>query len=311
MPMPKSSTPVTLVGATGLTGSRILAAILSSTHPFDLTVLARRPLPSSFLPTTGSLSLNASSSSDPSPRVSSDPTSSSSHHPNTRTGYGNPLTRLTTRIYMNLFDAAAVPQLPAQSQDRAPAERTGAGHGGKGTGEADNAIARPGGVYVSCLASNVATGGTKAEREKTDLVLNEALAKQAKRDGAETMILVTAAGANPNSYFFFSRIKGQLEESIRIMGFKHVIILRPGAILGERTKYSFAELPLQRTLRGIRSLGINTSSLCVDAEDIGACIAYLSVNPPEAEHTILWNSDTISYAEKYRQTMSSSQPSFT
>lgn len=38
-------TPVTLVGATGLTGSSTFQALLNSTHPFNLTTLTRRSLP--------------------------------------------------------------------------------------------------------------------------------------------------------------------------------------------------------------------------------------------------------------------------
>lgn len=40
-----SQTPVTLVGATGLTGSSTLSSLLSSTHPFAITTLTRRALP--------------------------------------------------------------------------------------------------------------------------------------------------------------------------------------------------------------------------------------------------------------------------
>ena len=37
-------TPVTLVGATGLTGSATLTALLASHHPFDITTLARKAI---------------------------------------------------------------------------------------------------------------------------------------------------------------------------------------------------------------------------------------------------------------------------
>ncbi|WVN87034.1 uncharacterized protein L203_102210 [Cryptococcus depauperatus CBS 7841] len=40
-----NATAVTLVGATGLTGSHTLSSLLSSSHPFNVTVLTRRSLP--------------------------------------------------------------------------------------------------------------------------------------------------------------------------------------------------------------------------------------------------------------------------
>ena len=38
-------TPVTLVGATGLTGSATLSALLSSTHPFTIRTIGRKAIP--------------------------------------------------------------------------------------------------------------------------------------------------------------------------------------------------------------------------------------------------------------------------
>ncbi|WVQ79501.1 hypothetical protein IAT38_001600 [Cryptococcus sp. DSM 104549] len=43
-------TPVTLVGATGLTGSHSLLAFLASPSPFSITTITRRPLPSTLTP---------------------------------------------------------------------------------------------------------------------------------------------------------------------------------------------------------------------------------------------------------------------
>jgi len=43
-------TPVTLAGATGLTGSSIVHSLLLSTHPFSITTLTRRPLSPSTKP---------------------------------------------------------------------------------------------------------------------------------------------------------------------------------------------------------------------------------------------------------------------
>ncbi|WVF68888.1 hypothetical protein IAT40_003661 [Kwoniella sp. CBS 6097] len=231
-------TPVTLVGATGLTGSRSLSSILSSSHPFNLTVLTRRSLPAE---------------STPSPT--------------------NKSTTLQTRFYTDLFDA------PTDQQN----------------------IAEQGGVYVSCLGTTRAAAGGTAQQEKLDLDLNRDLAKRAKQDGASTMILVSTAGASSASRMFYSRIKGELEDAVKEMGFEHAVILRPAALLGPRNESRPAEYVMQSTFRGLRKLGLPLTSLCIDAEDVGACIAHLAAHPPSEKVATYWDDEIIAFAKKYRE----------
>ncbi|WRT69411.1 uncharacterized protein IL334_006397 [Kwoniella shivajii] len=232
--------PITLVGATGLTGTEALKSILSSSHPFNLTVLTRRSLPQT-------------------------PPSSNSQ------------TSLNTRLYTNLFDA------PTDGQK----------------------IAEQGGIYVSCLGTTRATAGGTANQEKVDLDLNRDLAKKAKEDGAETMILVSSGGADHTSRFFYMRIKGQLEEDIKAMGFKKVIILRPGALLGERTENRTGEWLMQGAFKGLKKIGMNYN-MSTYADDVGACIAQLAANPPSENVLTLTDDKIVSYAKQFKQSNSSS-----
>ncbi|WVR08306.1 hypothetical protein IAU60_005359 [Kwoniella sp. DSM 27419] len=239
--MSTTPTPITLVGATGLTGSRALSAILASTHPFNLTLLSRR-----------SIELSPPS--------------------------GNPQTTHSLRLFSDLSEAP--------------------------TG--DESIVEEGGIYVSCMGTTRAKAGSQANQEKIDLILNGQLAKRAKDDGASMMILVSTAGASANSSFFYPRIKGQLEEQIKELGFERTVILRPATILGTRDESRPAEYAFQSTFRGLRRLGLPMNQFCIDAEDIGACIAHLAANPPTEAVTTLWDNEMIAHAKAYRATLPSS-----
>ncbi|WVQ66578.1 uncharacterized protein L199_004762 [Kwoniella botswanensis] len=241
--MSTTPTPVTLVGATGLTGSASLRSLLLSSHPFNLTVLTRRPLSESITPSSS-----------------------------------NPSTILATKIHEDL---SSVPK------------------------DAGLKIAEKGGVYISALGTTRAKAGGTAEQEKIDLVLNRDLAKKAKEDGAETMILVSTGGANHTSRFFYMRIKGQLEEDVKSMGFKNVIILRPGALLGERTESRSGEWFVQTPFRLLRKVGLSFN-LSTQAEDVGACIAELAANTPEEKVLTLYDDKISYYAKKYRESNPSS-----
>jgi len=60
------------------------------------------------------------------------------------------------------------------------------------------------------------------------------LAKAAKEHGATTCVIVSSGGANPTSMLAYPKMKGELEEAVKQLGFEHTVILRPGLIVGQR-----------------------------------------------------------------------------
>ena len=56
----------------------------------------------------------------------------------------------------------------------------------------------------------------------------------AKANGARSVFLVTAVGANANSSMFYVRTKGEVERDVLALGFEHTHIFRPSMILGQR-----------------------------------------------------------------------------
>jgi hypothetical protein len=55
--------------------------------------------------------------------------------------------------------------------------------------------------------------------------------EKAKKLGARDVSIISAIGANSKSSNFYLKTKGLLEESIRLLGYDNVSILRPGHIL--------------------------------------------------------------------------------
>ena len=52
----------------------------------------------------------------------------------------------------------------------------------------------------------------------------------ARRSGVGTFVLLSAAGANAKSSFFYMRLKGEAEEGVRALGFERTLFFRPGMI---------------------------------------------------------------------------------
>ena len=74
----------------------------------------------------------------------------------------------------------------------------------------------------------------EAEYYKIDHDYPVLAADIAKANGAKSLFLVTAVGANAASSVFYVRTKGEVERDILALNFDHTHIFRPSMILGER-----------------------------------------------------------------------------
>jgi hypothetical protein len=89
-------------------------------------------------------------------------------------------------------------------------------------------------IFFSALGTTRGAAGSVANQRKIDHDLNLELAKAAREKGATTYVLISSGGANASSFLAYPRMKGELEEAVKALGFEHTVILRPGLIVGER-----------------------------------------------------------------------------
>jgi len=87
---------------------------------------------------------------------------------------------------------------------------------------------------VCCLGTTIKKAGSKEAFRKVDYALPLEFARDAHQRGVETFVLVSASTASVNSAMFYSRIKGEVERNIGLVGFKSLTIVRPSLIGGQR-----------------------------------------------------------------------------
>lgn len=73
------------------------------------------------------------------------------------------------------------------------------------------------------------------------------MARAAHEAGTKVYVLISSQGANKTSSIPYSRMKGEIEEDIKALGFEHMVILRPGLIAGTREE----SRPLEAGIRFI------------------------------------------------------------
>lgn len=92
-----------------------------------------------------------------------------------------------------------------------------------------------GDVLFSCLGTTLKIAGSKENQWEIDYDIPFNFAKLAKTNGLNTMVLLSAYGASPDSSVFYSRLKGELERDIIDLKFAKTIIFKPGSLIRENT----------------------------------------------------------------------------
>ena len=109
-------------------------------------------------------------------------------------------------------------------------------------------------LYFCCLGTTIKTAGSKENFEEIDHDAIVAFAKIAKAHEAKTFTLVSAMGANANSMVFYNRVKGELEEALRGLGYPRLTIVRPSLLLGPRAELRLGEEVAKRITRWLGPL---------------------------------------------------------
>ncbi|TVQ42899.1 MAG: oxidoreductase [Saprospirales bacterium] len=106
-----------------------------------------------------------------------------------------------------------------------------------------------------CLGTTIRKAGSKEKFRQIDKDYVVTIAKKAEYLGFNQVLLVSSVGADKNSFFFYSRVKGEVEELLSKMDFWAIHIFQPSMLLGERNENRFGE-----KIAGIIGKGIDKIS---------------------------------------------------
>jgi uncharacterized protein YbjT (DUF2867 family) len=102
------------------------------------------------------------------------------------------------------------------------------------------------------LGTTIAKAGSQADFLKVDFEYPRIIAERSAAAGAKQFLLVSSAGADPQSRNFYLRVKAQLEKAVIEMSFGSVHIFRPSFLIGKRTEFRLADAvagPASRALQ--------------------------------------------------------------
>lgn len=102
-----------------------------------------------------------------------------------------------------------------------------------------------GDVLFSCLGTTLKAAGSKEAQWKIDYGYQYEFAKIAHENEVPNYVLVSASNASPDAFFFYSKMKGQLEEAIKALSFSKTIIFRPPTLIREDSKRTMEVLAVK------------------------------------------------------------------
>lgn len=138
------------------------------------------------------------------------------------------------------------------------------------------------GDHVYCaLGTTIKKAGSQKRFRTVDFDHPLTLARLTWEAGARHFALVSSMGASPTARTFYLRVKGELEEAVREVGFSGVTVARPSVIGGARGEFRPAEW-FGKFLLGLVPGRLRT----VRARDIAKVLVTLTLQEGPGFHVV-------------------------
>jgi len=131
------------------------------------------------------------------------------------------------------------------------------------------------------LGTTMKKAGSREAFRRVDYDYPLAIAKAARAQGVSHFLLVSAMGANALSPIFYNRVKGELEEAVRALGFASLTIARPSLLLGDRQEWRMGEEVAKR-------IGwlFPSGSRPVKASQVASALVHAAHDPARGVHVL-------------------------
>ena len=125
-----------------------------------------------------------------------------------------------------------------------------------------------GDILFSALGTTKKDAGGKKEQYLVDYTYQYEFAKIASENGVANYSLVSSYGANANSSFFYPKIKGELEESVKKLNFKKIDIFQPPMLIRQSDLMRSGEKSGIKFLNTVNKIGVLKSQKPLNVKDL-------------------------------------------
>lgn len=135
-----------------------------------------------------------------------------------------------------------------------------------------------GDVLFSCLGTTLSAAGSKSAQWKIDYDYQFAFASAARQNGVPAYVLVSSSNASAKSFFFYTKMKGKLEEAVKALGFPKLAIFNPPVLIRKNSDRLMEVVGL-KIVRALNSVGLFREQASLPTE----VLAQAMINASKAE----------------------------
>lgn len=140
-------------------------------------------------------------------------------------------------------------------------------------------------LFVS-FGTTLKKAGTQAKQFEIDVDIPTLVMKLAKEKGIERCVLISALGVSLYSPFFYSRMKAQLDENAKKIGFKQLILIKPSVLEGPRLEQRTTEKWSIALGSAIGKTGLIDKYKPVESIDVAKCMVQSLLDLPDGIHEV-------------------------
>jgi len=137
-------------------------------------------------------------------------------------------------------------------------------------------------IVFCCLGTTRREAGSKEAFILADYTLVVDTSLAGLRLGAKHMLVVSALGANPNSPFFYNRVKGEMETALKAQGWPRLTIARPSLLIGDREKRRAGESFMAPLFRLLPS-----KWKAIEAQTVAQAMVNAALSPAQEDVAVL------------------------
>ena len=148
-----------------------------------------------------------------------------------------------------------------------------------------------GDILFSALGTTKKEAGGKKEQYLVDYTYQYEFAKMASDNGVTNYSLVSSTGANSNSSFFYPKIKGELEESVKKLNFKKIDIFQSPMLIRQPDLMRSGEKSGIKFLNAVNKIGVLKSQKPLNVKDLALKMIKEALNIREERITTFTTKD--------------------
>ena len=107
-----------------------------------------------------------------------------------------------------------------------------------------------------CLGTTMANAGSKEAFYQVDHDYIVGAAREGRKNNAQQFLVISSMGADPKSFLFYNKVKGETEEDLKALSYPSLHIFQPSFLDGDRKEQRAGEKFGIRITKFINQLGL-------------------------------------------------------